>query len=49
MEPLPGHLLAIPFHDLLQKVMGFVPGLTTFRKKSTTKMIKGIKMLSIKK
>jgi len=49
MEPLPGHLLAIPFHNTLQKVRGFVWGLTLFRKKSATKMIKEIKTVSIKK
>jgi hypothetical protein len=50
MEPLSGHLLAIPFHGTLQKVRGFVFGLTSFNKKrSATKMIKEIKRLSIKK
>jgi hypothetical protein len=49
MEPLPGHLLAIPFHDPLQKVRGFVWRLTTFWKEFATKMIEEIKILSIKK
>ena len=48
-EPLPGHLLAIPFHDPLQKVRGFVLGLTDFRRKSFVKMINEIKMLSMGK
>lgn len=48
-EPLPGHLLAIPFHDTLQKVRGFVFGLTDYRCKSSAKMINEIKMLSMEK